>query len=291
MVDSMEAGTGASATPKVDAEGKPIVEVAAAAAPDGAQPAPELNADGTPKVKGAEPTEAEKRIHRLTAERKAALEEKEKIAVEAAYWKGVAEGRIKPKETPAPAAAPVADTPPVPPDINKYEKYEDFEKAKEDYLIAKAKYEVRQELKGDEEKKKKEASERTWSEKVAAAAANHSDFQQVIGNPAFVQSDPVAFLIKDSEIGGELAYYLGTHLDVTARLNGLPPHVVAKEIGVIEAQLKTPKAEPAKNVISQAPEPISTVAAKGAAEVDEQDLPMDEFVRRRNEKQYGKRAA
>jgi hypothetical protein len=293
MVDSMGAGPGESATPKLDAEGKPIVEAVAAAAPapDGAQPAPELNADGTPKVAKPEPTEAEKRIQRLVAERKEAEELAEKNAREAEYYKGLAEGRT-PKPSPEKPVPPAADTAPAPPDVTKYEKYEDYERAKETYLVEKAKYEIRQEAKADAEKKKKEAVDRTWNEKVAAAATKHADFQRVIGNPAFVQSDPVAFLIKDSEIGGELAYYLGTHLDVTAKLNALPPHVVAKEIGKIEAQLLTPKAEPQKNIISQAPEPIKTVAGAGpTAEVDEQDLPMEEFAKRRNAKEFGKRAA
>ncbi len=203
----------------------------------------------------------------------------------------MAEGRgSKPAEFPAPTES-IIEVAPVPPTVDKFETYESFEVAREKYIVNLAKWELKQELKQEEEGRKKTAVEGKWVTQVAAAQKKYKDFNTVVFNPAFGQSDVVAFLVKDSEMGTDLAYYLGTHLDEANRLNGLPPHVTAKEIGKIEAILATPKPVAEKKVVSMAPEPITTVGAKGGGEVDEQDLPIDEFTKRRNERQFQRKSA
>jgi hypothetical protein len=256
---------------------------------------PELNADGTPKVvapvvtQGAEPSEAEKRIKQLVAQRK----EEETLRLqkerEAEYWKGVAEGRrgIDPA-APAPALGP--DAPPVPPEIAKFEKFEEFERAKDEYLIKRAKWEMKQDAAKEAAKAKVERVNNTWTEKMREAEGKYPDFKSVIANPSFIQTDAVAFLIKDSDIGPDVAYYLGSNLAEMTRINALPPHQAAKEIGKIEAKLLAPKpVDPPKNLISQAPEPIKPVVPAPLTEVDEDKLPIEEFVKRRNAKEFAAR--
>lgn len=253
----------------------------------------ELNADGTPKSKGAEPSEAEKRIQQLVAQRKEAEEKARQAEAEKEYYRGLAEGKspqganVVGDNQPVPQQEQVtSNVPPVEPNPDDFEDYSSYEKAERAYIIAQAKWETIQEYNMERAKAKQAQARQTWMDKVKEASAKHPDFIQVLNNPAFIQSQAVALSVMDSDIGPELAYYLGKNLAETARLNSLPPHLAAKEIGRIEDRLKASAPSPVvRNIISQAPEPITPVVPVGATEVEEQDLPMEDFISRRNQKE------
>ena len=196
--------------------------------------------------KGAEPTEAEKRIRKLVAQRK----EEERLRLEkereVAYWKGLAEGRDPNAGKPR-TQVPAAVQKPIQPNIDSFEKYEDYEAAKERFLVDTAKWELREEQRIERETTTKATVESNWKTRMAAAAVKHDDFMAVITNPAF--------------------------------------------IGKLEIKLTAPRAEQPKKIISAAPEPIKTVSPNASSEIDEQDLPMDEFAKRRNAKEYGLKVA
>jgi len=263
-------------------EGEPVAPVI-----EGEEPIP---AEGTPKaVKGAEPTEAEKRIKQLLAKSKREEELRIKKEQEAQYWRGVAEGR-QPVPPPPSGNAPVnPDAPPDPPDISNFEKFADYEAAKEKYLVDRAKWEFRQESKADEQRKKAKEVNDNWGKKLQEAEKKYDDFREVVTNPQFTQTEAVAFFIKESDNGADIAYYLATHLDESARINSLPPHRAAIEIGKLEAKLAAPKPAEPKNIISQAPEPIKPVTPAPSVEVDEDKLSIEEFIRRRNAKEAAAR--
>jgi hypothetical protein len=94
-----------------------------------------------------------------------------------------------------------------------------------------------------------------------AAMAKYDDFEQVAYNPKLPITNVMAETIQSSEIGPELAYYLGTNPKEAERISRMTPLGQAKEIGKIEAKLVS--APPVKKTTS-APAPISPVTARSS---------------------------
>ena len=69
----------------------------------------------------------------------------------------------------------------------------------------------------------------------------------------------MAETIQSSDIGPELAYYLGSNPKDAERISRMTPLGQAKEIGKIEAKLA---AEPPVKRTTSAPQPISPVTAR-----------------------------
>ncbi len=71
----------------------------------------------------------------------------------------------------------------------------------------------------------------------------------------------MADTIRASEVGPDVAYYLGTNVKETERIARLPPILQAKEIGKIEAKLAD---NPPVKRTTSAPAPITPVTARGS---------------------------
>ena len=71
----------------------------------------------------------------------------------------------------------------------------------------------------------------------------------------------MAQTIQASDIGPELAYYLGANPKEAERISRLAPFLQAKEIGKVEAKLAD---NPPVKRSSTAPSPISPVSAKSS---------------------------
>lgn len=102
------------------------------------------------------------------------------------------------------------------------------------------------------------------------ARNKYDDFEQVAYNPKLPVTNVMAETIQSSEIGPELAYYLGSNPKEAERISRMSPLSQAKEIGKIEAKLVL--APPVKKTTS-APAPISPVTARssGAPALDTTD--------------------
>jgi hypothetical protein len=93
------------------------------------------------------------------------------------------------------------------------------------------------------------------------ARSKYDDFEQVAYNPKLPITNVMAETIQSSEIGPELAYYLGSNPKEADRISRMTPLGQAKEIGKIEAKLVS--APPIKKTTS-APAPISPVTARSS---------------------------
>jgi hypothetical protein len=93
------------------------------------------------------------------------------------------------------------------------------------------------------------------------ARTKYDDFEQVAYNPKLPVTNVMAETIQSSEIGPELAYYLGSNPKEAERISRMSPLSQAKEIGKIEAKLVS--APPVKKTTS-APAPISPVTARSS---------------------------
>jgi len=124
----------------------------------------------------------------------------------------------------------------------------------------------------EDRERKKQTSEvvEAYHTREEAAREKYDDFEQVAYNPKVPITEPMAEAIRASDIGPEVAYYLGSNVAEAARIAKLSPFVQAKEIGRIEATLAS--APPVKKT-SSAPAPIVPINSKssGAPVIDTTD--------------------
>ena len=107
--------------------------------------------------------------------------------------------------------------------------------------------------------KQQAAVEDAYHEREEEARAKYDDFEQVAYNPQLRVTDVMAETIKASDMGPDLAYWLGTNPKEADRISRLSPLLQAREIGKIEARLGT---NPIVKPTTSAPAPISPVTAR-----------------------------
>lgn len=110
----------------------------------------------------------------------------------------------------------------------------------------------------------------SYREREEAAFDKYDDFEAVAYNPRLPITEYMAEAIQSSEIGPDLAYYLGSNPKEAARISQLSPIQQGRELGKIEVKLAT---TPPVKKTSSAPAPITPVTAKntGASVVDTTD--------------------
>jgi hypothetical protein len=141
-----------------------------------------------------------------------------------------------------------ADVPPV----------DQFE-SPEAYADALAYQKAEQLLAQREQARQQSAILETYHEKEEEARTKYDDFEQVAYNPKLPITTVMAQTIQSSDIGPEVAYYLGANPKEADRISRLAPILQAKEIGRIEAKLAT---DPPMKRTTSAPAPISPVTAR-----------------------------
>lgn len=151
-------------------------------------------------------------------------------------------------ETQTVTSAPSTELPPV----------DQFE-SPEAYAQALA-YQKAEELIAQREQARQQAALlESYHEKEEHARDKYEDFEQVAYNPNLRITDVMAQTIQASDIGPDLAYYLGSNPKEADRISRLSPYLQAKEIGKIEVKLSDNP--PAKKTTS-APAPIAPVTAR-----------------------------
>lgn len=103
--------------------------------------------------------------------------------------------------------------------------------------------------------------EATYAERVEAVMEKYDDFEQVAYSHNHRVTPEMAAVIKESEVGPDIAYWLGLNPKESNRIASLTPLQQAREIGKIEAKIAV---EPIVKKTSSAPEPIKPVTANRA---------------------------
>jgi hypothetical protein len=210
-------------------------------------PAPEQveTASPEPEVSSPEVAEESQPAKTFTQEELDAAIGK-RLAREQRKWER--EQQRKAEEAQAVRSAPPADLPPV----------DQFE-SPEAYAEALA-YRKAEELLAQREQAKQQAALlEGYHEREEQAREKYEDFEQVAYNPNLRITNVMAETIQASDIGPDLAYFLGTNPKEADRISRLSPFLQAKEIGKIEAKLSDNP--PAKKTTS-APAPIAPVTAR-----------------------------
>ena len=99
----------------------------------------------------------------------------------------------------------------------------------------------------------------SFHEREEEARNKYDDFEQVAYNPKLPITNEMAQTIQASEVGPDMAYYLGSNPKEAERISRLSPLLQAKELGKIEAKLSD---NPPVKKTSSAPPPIAPVTAR-----------------------------
>lgn len=112
-----------------------------------------------------------------------------------------------------------------------------------------------------------------WTAQVADAKTRYSDFAEVAMAQDVPISDTMAEIIQTSEVGADVAYFLGRHKALAADISKLTPVEAARAIGRIEAGLSAPR----PRTETSAPPPISPVKERSRASADPARLSVEEY--------------
>ena len=215
-----------------------LAEVTAPEQVDTASPEPEIS---SPEVAESQPAKT------FTQEELDAAISK-RLAREQRKWER--EQQRKAEESRTVKTAPPADLPPV-------EQFESPEAYAEALAYRKAEELIQQR----EQAKQQAALLDGYHEREEQAREKYEDFEQVAYNPNLRITDVMAQTIQASDIGPDVAYYLGTNHKEADRISRLSPFLQAKEIGKIEAKLSD---NPPAKKTTNAPAPIAPVTARSA---------------------------
>ena len=208
-----------------------------AAAPEAPAPAPEQVVTATPEPVETPPDT----IKTFTQEEVDAMIGK-RLARERRSWER--------ERTKAPE--PVAPTP------VSQDQFESVEKYAEALAAQKAEQLLQQR---ELERQHAEILE-SYHDKEEQARDKYEDFEAVAYNPSLKITTVMAQTIQASDVGPDVAYFLGLNPKEADRISRLPPFLQAKEIGKIEA--KVASSPPVKKP-SNAPAPIQPVAARASS--------------------------
>jgi len=112
----------------------------------------------------------------------------------------------------------------------------------------------------DRQKEQAEIVE-AYSEREEKARDKYDDFEDVVYNPKLRITDVMAETIQYSDLGPDLAYWLGSNPKEAERIARLSPIMQAREIGKIEVKLSD---NPPVKKTTSAPTPISPVTARSS---------------------------
>lgn len=252
------------------ADATPEPETPTPATPEGETPAPEpAKPDAAPKPEAG----AQRRIDELTREKHDERRKREALEAELAALKRKTEAGPRPQ----------------PPDLTKLTDAEGrLDAAK--YSQAMVKYEDDLERWRDAQRSPTPAPETppadadagqreritTFLERAEPLKAQHADFEDVINRPVF--SAEMREVLWESELGPQLAYYLGSHQAEALRIANLPTAQMYRELGKLEAKLATAAPAPPARTVSNAPEPIAPVASTTSATKDPEKMSTDEWM-------------
>jgi hypothetical protein len=208
----------------------------ATAAPEAVEAAPE-SAEQTPEQKAEEKRFTQAELDAIISKR---------LAKEQRKWDREQRQRAQQAPVAAPAEPPTAD---------KFDSPEAYAEALAEQKAAELL------AKREAERQQAELLE-SYHEREEEARNKYDDFEQVAYNPRLPITQVMAQTIQASEIGPEIAYYLGSNPKDADRIARLSPFLQAKEIGKIEAKLTD---NPPTKTTSRAPAPIAPVTPRGGS--------------------------
>ncbi len=190
---------------------------------------------------------------------------REEARRDAEYWRKVALVKLEAGKKEDSGAAQGAEKP----DASKFKTYDEYVEALTDWKLGeKTRY--------DAEARRAEDEGRRLAERIAKAEEKYPDFRVVALNPDVPITPAMYGALVESDMGADIAYFLGKNPVEAGRIAGLSPVGAVKEIGRLEARLSGQKTEPRR--VSQAPAPIRTISgSSGAVDKGPAEMSMEEY--------------
>jgi len=269
-------------SPSEENDTEPTDSAEDANAEDSSTPEPDAEGDADTDEGAAPSKGAEKRIKQLSAK----LREAER---EAAYLRGVAEGKKPEEKAPEPEVQPTLTAKP---NRDDFEDYDEYVEALTDYKLEQRQAEATRKAQAETEAARAAEKEANWSKQVSEVAKSRPDFHEVVtSNRALPINKVMADAIKESEHGAEVAYWLGKNPEQASRIAGLTPFAAVREIGRIEERLTSSKSAPTEpKRITGASEPITPLAGKSGGAKDPDKMTDAEWYANYKAEQAQKRA-
>ena len=149
---------------------------------------------------------------------------------------------------------PAAQAPKAVPPADQFESPEAYAEA---LAVKKA-----EELLAERDRQRQQAQAlNQYHELEEKARDKYDDFEQVAYNPSLKITSVMAETIQNSDVGPDIAYYLGANAKEADRISQLSPFLQAKEIGRIEAKLAS---DPPVKRTTSAPPPITPVTSRAS---------------------------
>lgn len=150
------------------------------------------------------------------------------------------------------------------------EEFRDDEAFSQAHIEHLAEKKAAEKLAARERAEQQERAAESFLEKAEKAQERYPDYQAVVGNPSLAINEGMVEFIAESELGADVAYFLGKNPMKAAQIAQMSPIKAARELSRIEAEIASkPKVSPSK-----APEPISPVGTRGKSSASA--LPSDE---------------
>ena len=239
------------------------------------------------------------------ARRKEAERRAQEAETQAAYYRGLAERPTAPATPSTPVKPDGPPEPPVQPTVDQFEDYADFEAAEKlfkqadrKYIVDLARYEARQEFSNQSHQHQRHQTEaqiaQAFQGRLKEEAALDPDIITLAntfhlpGPNQLPLTGEMQEAIRDSEVGPKLLRHFANNRAEVLRLAALSPVTQLREIGKIEAAIIN-KPQPAVKRVSQAPEPIKPTGGNSPSDVDEDKIPMQEYLARERAKLADKR--
>jgi predicted phage tail protein len=169
----------------------------------------------------------------------------------------------------------------VPPERESFRDDDEYLQAQIEHLAEKK---AAEKLAERERAQESERRSESFLEKAEKASERYADFQSVVGNPALSINDSMAEFIAESDLGADVAYFLGKNPMKAAQIAQMSPVKAARELLLIETEIASkPKANPSK-----APEPINPVGSRGkstTSSLPSDDDDIDTWMRKERERQ------
>ena len=312
VADAPEETSSADETPAAEAAAADADQAPEATAQEATADTPaeaDQAADDAPPERPAKPRRSpQARIEQLLSQNRIAnARAQEAIDRAAAAERQLAARHQAPQAQPGDAAAGTDPTAPVAdgkPTQEKFDTYDEYVEALTNWTVEQRVTEtVDSRLAAAQDASNRVAAERAragmlaaHTERVNAARERYADFDAVVEAS---QDLPISKAMQDTivntEVGGDLIYYLGTHPDAAREISQLPAGQQVFALGELAAQVKdavsaaptsaTGTSIPASPVTRTPlpPKPVGTGSTAPSVKLDDPRLSQREFNRIRNE--------
>jgi len=252
-------------TPK-DSGGEPAANAEEAPEPEETQQTAAAS-EPAEKQESKPKTKAQRAIDKLTAKNYQLAKELEEAR------------KVKPADSTAPA-------PPGPPQLKDFKTPEEWADARDQWKEARA---AEQEIQAE-----RQAEFDTYNRAVSKLQASVDDWDEVMNGPDAVVKEYIgATIVEMGDDGPAVAYHLAKHPEVCEELDGMKRGAAIAKVHEIARSLKPKESSPPPKAKVTPPPPIKTVGAastRSSAPIDDDSVPISEFMKIRNKQEAAKRA-